>query len=359
MAFEYVKKDTPLDSMNPLVKLAYMGAALIFALSLNQLTQLGVVVLWLLVATLWWIAGKVELKSLGLLLSLLKWMVLFLMIIQGLTYRFGDQTVLLRLFDWPSPDGTVNYGELSAGGVMFGLFVSTRIVVVLSVIPIFTMTTSMSRLNAALAKLRVPQKVIFMFITAMRFVPLVQESWDAIIDAQKIRGFDIDKANFFQKIRRAYIPIITPLILLMFRRAMDMEVAINARAFGAKKQRTYIEDISFKPVDFVGFTAVIAIFIGMIYVLNFQYMLLWNILVTVVTFVADFIVNVSTTLGLDVLLQAFNAVLVNIPILGLYFGYFNQNVLLGYGGIVGLLLAVYVIHKLIRRYTRVPRAKIE
>ncbi|TFG04720.1 energy-coupling factor transporter transmembrane protein EcfT, partial [Candidatus Thorarchaeota archaeon] len=359
MAFEYVRKDTPLDRMNPIVKLAYMGAALIFALNLSQIPQLSIVVLWLIVATLWWIVGKVELRSLGILLSLLKWMVLFLMIIQGLTYRFGDQTVLLKLFDWPSPDGTVNYGELTAGGVMFGLFVSTRIMVVLSVIPIFTMTTSMSRLNAALAKMRVPQKVIFMFITAMRFVPLVQESWDAIIDAQKIRGFDIDKANFFQKIRRAYIPIITPLILLMFRRAMDMEVAINARAFGAKKERTYIEDISFKRIDYVGFLAVIAIFIGMIYVLYTPplYTFLWNILVSVVTLVVSLIITISTTLSIDVLLQAFNGILINIPILGLYFGYFNQNVLLGYGGVVGLLLAAYIIYKMIRRYTRTPRAK--
>jgi len=351
VGFEYVKKDTPLDRMNPLVKMSYVGIALIYALTMNNVTQLAVVIVWLLIATLWWIVGKVELRSLGILLSLLKYMVLFLMVLQGLTYRFGDQTVLFKFFDWPSPDGTTNYGELTAGGVLFGFFVSTRIMAVLAVIPIFTMTTSMSRLNAALAKIRVPQKIIFMFITAMRFVPLVQESWKAIIDAQKIRGFDIDKANLYQKIRRAYIPIVTPLILLMFRRAMDLEVAINARAFGAKKERTYIEDISFKPVDYVGFLAVGIIFVVIMYLQFFQADLLWSYLVLIVTTAVTLISNVAVSTGLVALLQQANTFLLGLPYLGFYLGYFDQHALAGFGGVVGLLLTVFVIYKLIRRRT--------
>ncbi|MHA1771554.1 MAG: energy-coupling factor transporter transmembrane component T family protein [Candidatus Thorarchaeota archaeon] len=350
MAFEYIKKDTPLDRMNPLVKMAYVGIALIYALTMNNVTQFAVVIVWILIAMLWWIVGKVELRSLGILLSLLKYMVLFLMLLQGLTYRFGDQTVLFQFFDWPSADGTTNYGALTAGGVLFGLFVSTRIVAVLAVIPIFTMTTSMSRLNAALAKVRVPQKMIFMFITAMRFVPLVQDSWNAIIDAQKIRGFDIDKANFYQKIRRAYIPIITPLILLMFRRAMDLEVAINARAFGAKKERTYIEDISFKRVDYFGFLAVGIIFVFIMYLQFYQAQLLWDYLVLIVVFIANWVVNIVTTLGIDVLLQGFNTFLLGVPYLTIFLSYFDQHVLTGYGGIVGLIIALFVVYKLIRRY---------
>lgn len=349
MAFQYVPKDTYLDRMNPLVKLAYVGTALIFALLIDEITDLSIVFLWILVGAAWWMAGRVEIRSLGFLLSLMKWMVLFLMIVQGLTYRLGDQTVILQLFDYPVPGTGTNYGQLTIGGVMFGFLVSTRIIAVVTVLPIFTMTTSMSRLNAALAKIRVPQKMIFMLVTAMRFVPLVQESWQAIIDAQKIRAFDIEKANFYQKLRRAYVPIVTPLLLLMFRKAMDLEVAINARAFGAKKERTYIEDIGFKGVDYAGFAAVFLIFFGMLYLLfnqsepialfMYQWILVgWNAFVYVIQL-----------LQIDVLLQTFNSFLLDIPYLGIYFGFFNQNLLLGYGGVFGLVILLFVIYKLAGR----------
>ncbi len=349
MAFQYIPKDTILDRMNPLVKLTYVSFALIFALLVNEISDLAIMVLWILTATVWWLAGKVEMRSLGFLLSLMKWMVLFLMIVQGLTYRYGDQTTLLELFNLPAPalEG-VNYGHITIGGILFGLLVSTRIIVVVTVLPIFTMTTSMSRLNAALAKIRVPQKMIFMLVTAMRFVPLVQESWQAIIDAQKIRAFDIEKANFFQKIRRAYIPIITPLLLLMFRKAMDLEVAINARAFGAQKERTYVEDIDFRAIDYAGFAAVFGIFATFVYLMFYHSDPIAAFMYGWIVVGWESLMVVVQSLGIDVFLQAVNGYLIAIPILGLYFGFFDQNLLLGYGGVFALLILVYVIYKIVR-----------
>lgn len=356
MAFQYIKKDTPLDRMNPLVKFAFVGAALIFGLSIGtsgQIHHLSVTVVWILLVTVWWMVGKIEVKSLGILLALLKWMVLFLVIVQGLTWKIGDQTVILQLFNLPgtSINGQpINWGSLTVGGVLFGLLVSTRILAVVAVIPIFTMTTSMSRLNAALSKIRVPQKIIFMLVTAMRFVPLVQDSWKSIIDAQKIRGFDIDKASFFQKIRRAYIPLITPLILLMFRRAMDLEVAINARAFGAKKTRTYVEDISFKRVDYAGFAAVVATFGFVMYIRAYYSAALYSLMVEYLFAAAGIVVTIANSLGIVALLQALNNFLLQVPVLNIYFGYFNNSMLTGYGCVVGFILLVYVVYKIARRY---------
>lgn len=355
LAFEYIPKDTALDRMNPLVKFAFVGVALIFGLSIGtagQYSDFSVLVIWMLLVIVWWMVGKVELRSLGLLLSLLKWMIVFLLFVQGLTWKLGDQTVIIQFFDFPST-GTagqpVNFGHLTVGGALFGLLVSTRILAVVAVIPIFTMTTSMSRLNAALAKIRVPQKIIFMLVTAMRFVPLVQDSWQAIIDAQKIRGFDIDKANFYQKIRRAYIPIITPLLLLMFRRAMDLEVAINARAFGAKKERTFIEDISFKKIDYIGFAAVFGSFALVMFLRYYYSEFLFGIMVSYLSVGVGAILTLLTSLGVLTLLQTFNSLLLGIPLINIYFGYFNNYMFTGYGAITGLILLVFVIYKIIQR----------
>ncbi len=353
MAFEYVKKDTPLDRMNPLVKLLYMAFALLLVIQCTRIDTISILLIWILIASLWWVVGKVELKSLGFLIKLLSFLFVFLFIVQGLTYRYGDPTLILKLFDFPVGCGAVNYGELTVGGVMFGLVIALRVIAVVMVIPIFTMTSPMSKISGALTRIHVPQKVIFMFITAMRFVPLVQESMANIIEAQKIRGFDLDSASTYQKLRRAYIPIITPLLLLMFRRAMDLEVAINARAFGAKKERTDMEDISFKARDYIGILIIVLTFLFCMYLLYFDPTLItWNLLVILVTSIASGVGGALFALGITDVIIGINSALLGIPVLDVIGGFFNQNLLTGYGAIIAVLLIVYIVYRLIRRRTR-------
>ncbi len=356
MAFEYVKKDTPLDRMSPLVKLLLMSLALILVIQCTKIEYISILLIWILFGSLWWLVGKVELSSLGFILKLLSMLFVFLFLVQGLTYRFGDTTVILQLFDFPLLDNgnvMVNYGEVTVGGIMYGLLVMLRVIAVVTVVPIFTMTSPMTKISGALAKIRVPQKIIFMFITAMRFVPLVQESMDAIIEAQKIRGFDIDAASMYQKFRRAYVPIITPLLLLMFRRAMDLEVAINARAFGASKDRTNIEDLSFKTRDYLGIIIIVGVFSLMMYLMYFETTsITWRYLSIIVSTILTITSGFIVTTGLDVIIQNLNQFLLNLPVLNWIGGFLDQNLLLGYGAIIAALLIFYVIYKLIRRATK-------
>lgn len=358
MAFEYVKKDTSLDRMNPLVKLLYMALALLLVIQVWNIESISLLLIWIAIATAWWIVGKVELRSLGFLLKLLTFLFVFLFIVQGLTYRFGDRTVIFKFFHFPIIDAdtgleVTNYGELTVGGVLFGLLIALRVVGVVTVIPIFTMTSSIAHITAAFAKIRVPQKMAFMFMTAFRFVPLVQESMDSIIEAQKIRGFDLDQAGYVDKVRRAYVPIVTPLLLLMFRRAMDLEVAINARAFGAMKERTYIEDMSFKARDYAGILVVFASFGLMMYLLYIEpTFITWVILTQAIGIVVIGFGAFLTVIGVPVALQTINGFLLTIPVLDLVGGYFNNYVLAGYGAIFVVLFFAYIGYWIIRRRRR-------
>lgn len=362
MAFEYVKKDTPLDRMNPLVKLLFMALALLLVIQVWNVESISILLIWIAMATAWWIVGKVELRNLGFLLKLLTFLFVFLFIVQGLTYRFGDQTVIFKFFHFPIIDAdtglpVTNYGEMTVGGILYGLLIALRVVSVVTVIPIFTMTSSIARITAAFAKIRVPEKMAFMFMTAFRFVPLVQESMDNIIEAQKIRGFDLDQAGYIDKVRRAYIPIITPLLLLMFRRAMDLEVAINARAFGARKDRTYVQDVSFKTRDYLGILVVFASFGLMMYLLYIEpTYITWTYLTMLVAAVAGGLGMFFSAIGLDAAIQNLNNFLLSLPGLDVVGGYFNQYVLAGYGAVfivvVVLLLVIWFIRRRRRRRKR-------
>jgi hypothetical protein len=160
----------------------------------------------------------------------------------------------------------------------------------------------------------------------------------------------------YQKLRRAYIPIITPLLLLMFRRAMDLEVAINARAFGARKDRTYVEDISFKARDYLGSLFVILMFLFCMYLLYFDPThITWNLLLMLVALVASTVGTVFSFVGVTAVVQSLNTALMGIPVYGVICGFFNQNLLTGYGAVIATLAIVFIIFVLLRR--RMKRKK--
>jgi energy-coupling factor transport system permease protein len=61
---------------------------------------------------------------------------------------------------------------------------------------------------------------------------------------------------------KAYIPIITPLILLLFRKANDFQIAMETKGFGAPIEPTEIETLSAHWTDYVWLVVIIAVFAG-------------------------------------------------------------------------------------------------
>jgi energy-coupling factor transport system permease protein len=67
--------------------------------------------------------------------------------------------------------------------------------------------------------------------------------------------------NIFKRAFKAYIPILTPLILLLFRRANDFQIAMETKGFGAPVKPTEIEILEARPADYLWMALVIAVFI--------------------------------------------------------------------------------------------------
>jgi energy-coupling factor transport system permease protein len=80
------------------------------------------------------------------------------------------------------------------------------------------------------------------------------------VEAQKLRAFDIDRMNVVKRAIRAYIPIITPLILLLFRKANDFQIAMETKGFGAPIEATEIEVLHTRPADFLWLALIVGVF---------------------------------------------------------------------------------------------------
>lgn len=256
--FRYIHLDTPIHRLHPLVKMAYVLLTLVLVMYPIRLSDILILLIWLGLSAVLWTVARIELRRFTTLLKILLGTFIFLILIQGFTYRGGHTPLItfghLKLWE-------ADLGVITREGVWFGIVLSVRVLVATSSLPLFVMTTPTSAIMTAMGKLRVPQTATFMLVSALSFTSLLFEMWDSIVDAQKLRAFDIDAMNFVKRAVKAYIPIITPLILLLFRRANDFQIAMETRGFGAPVQATAIDTLTSRPSDYLWLAFIVAVFI--------------------------------------------------------------------------------------------------
>jgi energy-coupling factor transport system permease protein len=140
-----------------------------------------------------------------------------------------------------------------------------RFIVLIESFSIFFLTTSPDNLGLALEQARVPYEFSFAFTTAVRFVPVLAEEAQTIMDAQKARGLELERGNFLKRIRN-YIPILVPLIVSAIRRSLELAEAMESRAWGATKKRTNLYTLKLHRGDFVLLAITIGILALAVYV---------------------------------------------------------------------------------------------
>jgi energy-coupling factor transport system permease protein len=140
-----------------------------------------------------------------------------------------------------------------------------RFVVLVESFSLFFLTTSPDHLGLALEQSHIPYEFCFAFTTAVRFVPVLAEEAQTIMDAQKARGLELEKGNFMKRIRN-YIPILIPLIVSAIRRSLELAEAMESRAWGAIKKRTNLYELKIKRGDYILLILTIAVLIVAIYV---------------------------------------------------------------------------------------------
>jgi energy-coupling factor transport system permease protein len=123
------------------------------------------------------------------------------------------------------------------------------------------MTTSSADLVYAFRALRFPKVATFMIVSALSFTTLIFEMWENIMSAQKLRAFDVERMNPITRLRRAYVPIVTPLVLLLFRKANDFQIALETRGFGTPGNPTEIDKRPFRLRDWLMLAIMVGVFV--------------------------------------------------------------------------------------------------
>jgi energy-coupling factor transport system permease protein len=129
-------------------------------------------------------------------------------------------------------------------------------------LPLVNFTTPVQIFALGMVKMGMPYRLAYTMTTALNLVPILQVETGVIVDAQRLRAMQsFEKGKLADKLK-AYPALVTPLVIGSMRRAQLMAVAMDSRAFGASKSRTYLEDIILHPRDWVFIALTVLFTIG-------------------------------------------------------------------------------------------------
>ncbi|MBR0221193.1 MAG: ATP-binding cassette domain-containing protein, partial [Synergistaceae bacterium] len=134
-----------------------------------------------------------------------------------------------------------------------GAFLSSRLLMLMFYAVLLPLTTTplelsdgIGELLKPLAKFKFPaQECAVMIGMALRFIPILMEETDKITRAQLSRGAKLDQGGIFKRLR-AFFPVLIPLFIIIFRRADDMALAMEARGYNIGRKRTRRKPLKWK-----------------------------------------------------------------------------------------------------------------
>lgn len=132
----------------------------------------------------------------------------------------------------------------------FAIAMVLRICIMVSAFSIFFLTVDPNELALSLISMKFPYEIAFSFSLAFRFVPTIAIEAQNIIDAQQSRGYEMQKRGIINQIKNLF-PLLIPLIICSIKRAFNVAEALESRAFGSKKERSYYFTIKYSFKDWV------------------------------------------------------------------------------------------------------------
>ncbi|MDO4436968.1 MAG: energy-coupling factor transporter transmembrane component T [Coriobacteriaceae bacterium] len=208
---DYLSGATPLHRLNPVAKLALATSFIIATIVTDSLfALLGLLALVYALA--------LSAQAAPRLVSLL-----------NIVIPVAAATLVLQLFF--EQIGVPAGQALAPETIITCVKASMRLALVALPLALMLMVTRTTDLaNACVEVLRIPYRYAFSFTTALRFVPMLMNEMDAIMEAQTARGVTFDSANPIKKLK-LMLPLFVPLITQSVAKAEGSALAAEQRGF--------------------------------------------------------------------------------------------------------------------------------
>jgi energy-coupling factor transport system permease protein len=239
---QFVPGDSPVHRLDPRAKLGLVAAYTLLLFSIQSWVGFAVTAVMVAVAVA---VSRVPLRI--ALRGLRAMALLFVFTLLANALRWQPATAMARI----GPIG------IDAEGLATGLFFVTRITLLVVGTSLLTLTTSPVALTDALARIMGPMRAVrvpvddiaTMFSIALRFIPTTAEEAEKIIVAQSARGAVFDEGGPVRR-AKAWVPVLVPLFVRLFRRADDLAIAMESRCYTGVG-RTRLHEPRMRPADWL------------------------------------------------------------------------------------------------------------
>jgi energy-coupling factor transport system permease protein len=195
----------------------------------------------------------------------------FKMLLKGLKPLWLILLFTMILHFFMTPEGNIlwqwKFLEITDAGVRRGIFMAFRLILLINVTSLLTLTTTPIVLTDGLEYLMkacfipMAHELAMMMTIALRFIPTLIEETEKIMNAQIARGADFENGNLLSRAKNL-IPLLIPLFISAFRRADDLALAMEARCYRGGEGRTRMRQLKMSLGDWLAILFMLA-FIGL------------------------------------------------------------------------------------------------
>ncbi len=167
-------------------------------------------------------------------------------------------TSLINMFFTPGEQVLWEAGllRLTVEGLERSGLMLLRLVALVSFSGLLTFTTTPIELSDALESLLSPlrrfgvpvHEFAMMMTIALRFIPVLLEEADKIVKAQRSRGGDFRSGSLRRRLN-SIIAVVVPLLYNALKRADDLAIAMEARAYVGGEGRVSLRELRWRAMD--------------------------------------------------------------------------------------------------------------
>lgn len=241
----YIKRDSPIHKLTGATKLiCFLLWTIAAMITYDTRVLVGLFVVGIIAFKI----SKIKFKDISFVL----YFILFFLLLNA-----------LMIFIFSPYQGVDIYGSRTDLFHLIGPYTVTKeqlfyefnvILKYFSTIPIallFILTTEPSEFAASLNKIGVSYKIAYTVSIALRYIPDVQRDYKDIAFAQQARGVDLSSKEKISKRIKNSAAILMPLIFSSLDRIDKISLAMELRAFGNNKKRTWYNSRKFGKIDYL------------------------------------------------------------------------------------------------------------
>lgn len=224
----YIKRDSVIHRLNPLTKVVLVFAFIGFAFTFPWYWMSLSLFLFILIPLAF--IAKVSREYFFTATRLILPAAGFLFLMQALFQPIGEEIIFQFYFL-----------DATRESLAFAFTVAARIIVMISAFTLLLLTTHPSELMSDLTRRGLPGQFAYVIISTLQILPQMQAKAQTIIAAQRSRGLDTEST--FLKRASSVLPLVGPLVFGSLVEVEERAIAIEARGFTSKKEKTSLHEV--------------------------------------------------------------------------------------------------------------------